>query len=128
MVNKSVSSLDGKGRVLIPQSLRDAAGLSAGDKVAVALGEDGTSVNISSFREKKLLSLEILLSDSPGALASVAAALAGIGIDLVSTSSRSSKRGEAAVWNVECNPGKMTVPEIRRAVAKAGARVASAKW
>src|SRR3989338_6184968 len=104
MVNKSVSSLDGKGRVLIPQSLRDAAGLSAGDKVAVALGEAGASVNVSSFREKKLLSLEILLSDAPGSLASAAVALAKMGVDLVSTSSHSSKRGEAAIWKVECNP------------------------
>ncbi len=128
MAAKSVSSVDEKGRVLIPQSLRDAANLKAGEKVIVGFDPSRRAITIEPAHEKKLLRLEIALADSPGSLASAAVALAKINVDLVSTQSRSSKRGEAAAWEVECNPGKATVQQIRSSLAKEGAKLLSAKW
>lgn len=127
MPGKNVSSVDEKGRVLIPQSMRDALNLKPGEKVVLEL-EDNSAVRVEPAREKKLLKLKILLADSPGALAQAAVALAKLGVDLVSTNSHSSRRGEAATWEVECNPGKATVAQIRRALSDVGAKTISAQW
>ena len=120
MSGKSTSSVDGKGRVLIPQSIRDSLNLKEGEKVLLSL--EAGSVKIEPAHEKKLLRLRILLPDS------AASALAKIGIDLVSTQSHSSRRGEAAEWIVECNPGGKGTSEIKAALGKAGAKLLEAAW
>ncbi len=127
MSGNNISSVDGKGRILIPQSIRDAANIKADEKVIVEFDPASRSIIIEPAHEKKLLRLGILLSDSPGSLASAAAILSKLGVDLVSTRSHSSRRGEAAVWEVECNPGKATVSQIKSALGKAGARITGAK-
>jgi len=128
MAGKDVSSIDGKGRVLIPQSIRDAANLKTGEKVVLEYDPSRKAVVLEPAHEKKLLRLTIALSDRPGSLASAAAVLARLGVDLVSTQSHSSQRGEAAVWEVECSPGKKSSSEIKAGLAKAGARLTAAKW
>jgi len=128
MPGKATSSVDEKGRVLIPQSLRDAANLKAGEKVVLEFDGKRKAVVIEPAYEKKLLKLEILLADSPGSLASAAAVLAKLGVDLISTQSHSSQRGTAAVWEVECNPGRANAGAIKAALAKNGAKLLSAKW
>lgn len=126
MAGKATSSVDGKGRVLIPQSLRDALNMGEGEKVLLSL--EGGALRIEPSHEKKLLRLRILLSDSPGALAHAASALSKLGVDLVSTQSHSSRRGEAAEWMVECNPGGKTASEIKAALGKVGAKLLEAAW
>ena len=128
MAGKNVSSVDEKGRVLIPQSIRDALNLKAGEKVVLEMDSAGKSVKIEPAYEKKLLKLHILLSDQPGALATAASALARIQVDLVSTQSHSSNRGEAAEWVVQCNPGKAGIEGIKSALGKAGAKVKESYW
>ena len=128
MPGKNVSSVDEKGRVLIPQSIRDALNLKAGEKVVLEMDSLGKAVKIEPAYEKKLLKLRILLSDKPGSLAAAAAALARVRVDLVSTQSHSSNRGEAAEWAVECNPGKAGIEGIKSALARAGAKLLSSEW
>ena len=126
MPGKNVSSVDEKGRVLIPQSMRDALSLKAGEKVILEL-EGNSAVRVEPAHEKKLLHLKILLADSPGSLAHAAVALARLGVDLVSTNSHSSRRGEAAIWEVKCNTGKATVAQIRSSLSKVNAKIQSAQ-
>lgn len=128
MAGKSTSTMDSKGRVLIPQSMRDALNMKSGEKVLILLDAKNKSAIIEPAHEKRLLHLEILLSDRPGALAHAAGALSSIKVDLVSTQSHSSRRGESAVWLVECNPGDATLPQIKAALAKAGASLNGAKF
>ena len=92
------------------------------------LDSSSKSLKIEPAHEKKLFRLRILLADSPGSLAHAASALAKLGVDLVSTQSHSSRRGEAAEWIVECNPGGKGTGEIKAALGKAGARLLEAKW
>lgn len=127
MAGKNVSTVDGKGRVLIPQSIRDAANLKPDEKVILEYDPARRAITIEPAHEKKLLRIEILLADSPGSLAHAASVLAKLGVDLVSTQSHSSRRGEAAVWNVECNPGKANIAKIKSALARAGAKIISSK-
>lgn len=128
MPGKNVSYVDKKGRLLIPQRLRDALHLKEGEKVILDLDESRRTITIEPSYERKLLKLDIALGDSPGALAKAAASLARLGVDLVSTQSHSAMRGEAAIWEVECNPGDVAMPAVRSALRRSGARVVSAKW
>ncbi len=125
---KEVSSLDGKGRVLIPSGMRDALNLKEGEKILLELDPEGRAIMIEPAYEKKLLILKIALSDKPGALAAAAAVLARLKVDLVSTNSHSTRRGEEAVWEVKCNPSGTSVSKLKEALSKAGARVLSAQW
>jgi AbrB family looped-hinge helix DNA binding protein len=120
--------LDEKGRVLIPQSIRDSLSLKAGEKVLVLYDAETKTIRITPSYEKKLLRLEILLDDAPGSLATAATALADMGVDLVNTQSHSAKRGEHAIWEVDCNPGKASISEIKAGLAKCWAKVVSAEW
>ncbi|MFA5108762.1 MAG: AbrB/MazE/SpoVT family DNA-binding domain-containing protein [Candidatus Micrarchaeia archaeon] len=117
------SSLDEKGRVVIPQSIRDNLNIKPGEILIVS--SLNNSIIIEPAHEKKLLHLEIGLSDEPGSLAKAAFALAKINVDLVSTSSRSSRRGEIAIWSVECNAGKISVSQIKSALSSVGAKILS---
>ncbi len=128
MSGRSISSVDEKGRVLVPQSIRDALNLRSGEKVVLELDSASKSVKIEPVHEKRLLHIAIHLADSPGSLAHAALALANLGVDLVNTRSHSSRRGEAAIWDVECNPGRTSLLEIRAALAKTGAKLLSSQW
>lgn len=120
--------MDEKGRVLIPQAIREAAGISTGEKLLAHFDRKTRAIVIEPAHEKKLLHLEILLADRPGSLALAAKALSGLGVDLVSTHSHSSRRGEAALWEVQCNPKDASVSGVKAALAKAGATLSSSKW
>ena len=127
MAGRNTSSIDSKGRVLIPQSIRDAANVKPDEKVVIGFDPSSRAITIEPAHEKKLLKLDILLADKPGSLASAASVLAKLGVDLVSTQSHSSRRGEAAVWRVECNSGKATLASIKSALARAGAKIISSR-
>jgi len=128
MSSSAVSSLDEKGRVLIPLSLREQVGLTSGEKVLISADGASKTLSIEPAHEKKLLSLSIELSDQPGALAKAAISLYEIGVDLVSTHSRSSVRGEAATWQVDCNPRGCSIADIKASLGKANAKLASSQW
>ena len=128
MVGENIFSVDTKGRVLIPQGLRDALSLKAGERVILELDTATKTIHLSPSHEKKLLRLQIMLDDKPGSLASAATSLAEMGVDLVNTHSHSSDRGEKAVWTVDCNPGKATVQDIKANLGKVWAKLLSAEW
>ncbi|MEM4347991.1 MAG: hypothetical protein QXN37_00250 [Candidatus Anstonellaceae archaeon] len=127
MALREICKLDSKGRVLIPQHLREAAGIMADDRLIVGLDEKTWKITIEPAREKKILRLTIALSDKPGALASAALTLANLGVDLVSSHSHSTRRGEAALWIVECNPSANSVKMIKSELEKCNAKLISAK-
>ena len=127
-MTKVATKLDSKGRVVIPQSMRDSIGIKDGDRLLISQDADTGQIIIAPSFEKKLFRLEIILSDKPGALSHAAVALASLGVDLVRTQSRSSKRGDEAVWIVECNPGKNGASAIAVALSKEGAKLKAAKW
>ncbi|MCX8196725.1 MAG: ACT domain-containing protein [Candidatus Micrarchaeota archaeon] len=122
------SRVDSKGRVLIPQHMRQIAGILPNDKIILSLGKDANEITLRPAHEKKLLRLVIEISDRPGALAAAAAALAELKVDLVSSYSHSSKRGEVANWVVQCNPGNQSIQKIKARLAAAKARLLSASW
>lgn len=92
--------IDSRGRVTLPSSIRDAAKLSEGMYVMLVADLSEREVRILPFAypKAKLIELRITFTDVPGALARAADILAKEGIDLLSSESRTLKRGSSAEW------------------------------
>ena len=92
--------IDSRGRVTMPSSIRDAVGLSEGMYVMLIAHLDKKEVRIVPFAdpEAKLIEFHVKFADIPGALAKTAEILAKQGVDLLSSESRTLRRGESAEW------------------------------
>ncbi|MFQ5999414.1 MAG: ACT domain-containing protein [Candidatus Bathyarchaeia archaeon] len=100
--------IDSRGRVTMPSSIRDAVRLSEGMYVMLIADLDKKEVRIVPFAdpEARLVEFRITFADVPGALAKVASVLAGQGVDLLSSESRTLRRGESAEWFVIADVSK----------------------
>jgi hypothetical protein len=100
-------------------------GLHPDDRVFVSLDEENNRVLLFPASEKGLCVIEIGLSDSPGSLAKAASVLANAGVDLVSSESRSTSRGNLAIWRAVCNaPSVKDFSGLKAALLRAGAKTA----
>ena len=128
MATSEVEKLDSKGRIVIPSGFRDFLRLKPGSQVLVNLDEEKMQLAITPSSEKKLTIMKMELSDKPGSLAKVAQALADAGVDLVSTESRSTSRGNSAEWRVTCTlPPTKSLESIKKSLLKSGATTFTAK-
>lgn len=91
--------VDSKGRVIIPNSFRDALGIKFGENIEAHLDAENSRIILFPI-EKWTRKLIVTFGDAPGSLARVAAILAKHKVDLVYTSSRSLKRKQQAEWEI----------------------------
>jgi len=117
--------IDSRGRVTMPSSIRDAVRLSEGMYVILIADLDEKEVRIVRFAdpEAKLVEFCITFADVPGALAKAADVLARQGVDLLSSESRTLRRGESAEWIViaDVSKCKCKLGELERKVVEEGA-------
>ena len=94
--------VDSRGRITMPSSIREAIRLSEGMYVMLIADLDKKELRITPFAdpEAKLVELSIRFNDVPGALAKAASTLANQGVDLLSSESRTLRRGKSAEWIV----------------------------
>ena len=117
--------IDSRGRVTMPSSIRDAVSLSEGMYVMLIADLDEREVRIVPFAdpEAKLIEFCIRFADVPGALAKAADALAKLEVDLLSSESRTLRRGESAEWIVvaDVSKCKYELEEIEQKLVEEGA-------
>ena len=117
--------IDSRGRVTMPSSLREAVRLSEGMYVMLIADLDEKDIRIAPFAdpEAKLVELSITFSDMPGALAKAASVLADEGVDLLSSESRTLRRGKSAEWVVVADVSrcKCKLEELERQIIEGGA-------
>lgn len=117
--------IDSRGRVTMPSSIREAVSFSEGMYVILIADLDRKEVRIVPFADPEALLVEfrIAFADVPGALAKVADSLARQGVDLLSSESRTLRRGESAEWIVIADVSKCRgkLEEIERRVVEEGA-------
>ena len=117
--------IDSRGRVTMPSSIRDAVRLSEGMYVILIADLDKKEVRIVPFAdpEAKLVEFRITFADVPGAPAKAADVLARQGVDLLSSESRTLRRGESAEWIViaDVSKCKCKLEELERKVIEEGA-------
>ena len=117
--------IDSRGRITMPSSIREAVRLSEGMYVMLIANLDEKEIRITPFAdpEAKLIELRITFSDIPGALAKAANILASQGVDLLSSQSRTLRRGRSAEWVVVADVSrcKCKVEELERKIVAEGA-------
>jgi AbrB family looped-hinge helix DNA binding protein len=117
--------IDSRGRVTMPSSIREAVRLSEGMYVMLIADLDQKEIRITPFAdpEAKLVELRITFSDIPGALAKAANILATQGIDLLSSQSRTLRRGKSAEWVVVADVSrcKCKLEELEKEIVEEGA-------
>jgi len=116
--------VDSRGRITMPSSIREAVKLSEGMYVMLIADLDKKELRIAPFAdpEAKLVELSITFSDSPGALAKAANILASEGVDLLSSESRTLRRGKSAEWVVVADVSrcKCTLNELEQKIVAEG--------
>ena len=117
--------IDSRGRITMPSSLREAVRLSEGMYVMLIADLDEKEVRIVPFAdpEAKLIEFCITFSDMPGALAKAANILARQGVDLLSSESRTLRRGKSAEWVVVADVSrcKCKLEELEQKIVAEGA-------
>ena len=116
--------VDSRGRITMPSSIREAIRLSEGMYVMLIADLDKKEIRITPFAdpEAKLIELNITFSDAPGALAKAASTLADEGVDLLSSESRTLRRGKSAEWVVVADVSrcKCTLKELEQKIVAEG--------
>ena len=116
--------VDSRGRITMPSSIREAVRLSERMYVMLIADLDKKEVRIAPFAdpEAKLVELNITFSDVPGALAKSARILAEEGVDLLSSESRTLRRGKSAEWVVvaDISRCKCTLKELEQKIVAKG--------
>ena len=116
--------VDSRGRITMPSSIREAIRLSEGMYVMLIADIEAKEVRIAPFAdpEAKLVELSITFSDVPGALAKSASILADQGVDLLSSESRTLRRGKSAEWVVvaDISRCKCTLEELKQKIVAEG--------
>jgi len=112
MPKSFLSKLDGRGRVMIPLSLREVLGLKEGSPVLIKLDDESESVRIIPFvtEGEELALITVEMSDAPGALSKILSLLSARGADIVKSESISSERGRSAEWRALVNISGCKLP------------------
>jgi len=117
---QEIMRIDSKGRVTIPAHMREELGMKEGSYATVRIDREDRSVTVSLFAgaHARLVEMKLKIPDRPGALARAARTLSEMNLDLMTSSSRTVKKGDLAEWIVVADVGQsgMTMEEIKRKI------------
>jgi len=115
---QEIVKVDSKGRITIPAHIRAELGMKEGSYVSVRLDREDKSVVVRLFAgsQAKLVEMRLMIPDRPGALARAARALGDLNVDLLSSNSRTIKKGEIAEWVVVADVGQLNtgIEEVKK--------------
>lgn len=118
--DQEIVRVDSKGRVTIPAYMRGDLGMREGAFTAVRINREERVLTIGLFAgaKAKLVEMRMRIQDRPGALARVARTLSELSVDLLSSTSRTLKKGELAEWVViaDFSQTTKTPEEIKKRV------------
>ena len=82
--------VDSKGRITIPQTIRESLGIEAGMLVAMLADAEKKEIIVSPIlaENAKVVQIEVTMQDRPGALAKVTSKLSELKIDIVANEGR----------------------------------------
>ncbi len=122
MTKGTLAKLDGRGRVIIPASFREALGLKEGSNVLLRIDEKNNLLLILPFASNfdELAKIELVMGDAPGTLAKILSILASSNIDLIRSESTAQERGRSAEWNaiVDISKCKRSLSEVKKLILK----------
>ncbi|MBN1330115.1 MAG: AbrB family transcriptional regulator [Candidatus Heimdallarchaeota archaeon] len=103
--------VDTRGRITMPTSLRETLGIAEGMHVMLIGDLEKHEIRILPFAdpEATLVEFQITLTDEPGSLAKIAAILAENRVDLLTSQSRTLRKGRNAEWFVIADVSKCSI-------------------
>ncbi len=103
-----ILKVDGKGRITIPRSVREALGIEGGSHVVMIADLDKAEIVIlpGASEEGTVAEISLVFKDKPGTLAKIVERMSELGVNQLSTNCRTIKKGEKA----EC----LIIAEIKR--------------
>jgi AbrB family looped-hinge helix DNA binding protein len=117
-----IMMVDSKGRITIPSYMREELGMREGAYAAVRINRDerGIVINLFAGAKARLVEIRMRIPDRPGSLARVARTLSELNVDLLSSTSRTLKKGELAEWAViaDFSQSNKSPEEIRKKVVE----------
>ncbi|MCQ5362236.1 MAG: ACT domain-containing protein [Candidatus Methanomethylicia archaeon] len=117
---QEIVKVDSKGRITIPAHMRAELGMKEGSYASVRLNREDRSVVVRLFAgsQAKLVEIRLMIPDRPGALARAARALGDLNVDLLSSNSRTIKKGEVAEWVVVADVGqlKSSIEDVKKSL------------
>ncbi|ALU11886.1 AbrB family transcriptional regulator [Ignicoccus islandicus DSM 13165] len=115
-----ILKVDGKGRVTIPRTVRDALNIIEGGYVIMIadLNKNEILLTPTSGSGGKLLEIRILFNDERGKLAEISEALAEMNVDQITTNCRTMRKGEVAECTIVVEASnEMDESEIERKIS-----------
>lgn len=98
--------IDDRGRILVPQAVRDMMGLRPQSETLGTYDSEKNIFTLMPVRQRgNFVRIVFKISDQPGSLAKVANSLASSGINLMATSSTTLIPGKLAEWEVIADVG-----------------------
>jgi AbrB family looped-hinge helix DNA binding protein len=117
---QEIMRVDSKGRVTIPARMREELGMKEGSYAVVRIDREDRNVTVGLFAgaHARLVEMKLKIPDRPGALARAARTLSEMNLDLMTSSSRTLKKGDVAEWVVVADVGEsgMTIEEVKRRI------------
>lgn len=112
--------VDSKGRITIPQTIRESLGIEAGMLVAMLADTEKKEIIVSPIMAEnaKVVQIEVTMQDRPGALAKVTSRLSELKVDIIANRCTSITRREEGecTFIVDISQSTTDVEGIRKAL------------
>jgi len=112
--------VDSKGRITIPQTIRESLGIEAGMLVAMLADTEKKEIIVSPIMAEnaKVVQIEITMQDRPGALAKVTSKLSDLKVDIIANRCTSITRREEGecTFIVDMSQSSTDVEGVRKAL------------
>ncbi|PVU68408.1 AbrB family DNA-binding protein [Acidilobus sp. SCGC AC-742_M05] len=112
--------VDSKGRITIPQTIRESLGIEAGMLVAMLADTEKKEIIVSPIMAEnaKVVQIEVTMQDRPGALAKVTSKLSELKVDIIANRCTSITRREEGecTFIVDISQSSTDMEGIRKAL------------
>jgi AbrB family looped-hinge helix DNA binding protein len=112
--------VDSKGRITIPQTIRESLGIEAGMLVAMLADTEKKEIIVSPIMAEnaKVVQIEVTMQDRPGALAKVTSKLSELKVDIIANRCTSITRREEGecTFIVDMSQSSTDVEGVRKAL------------
>lgn len=121
-----ILKIDGRGRIVIPRTMRKSLGLKENSQIMLIADSDAKEIKMIPLpfsEEKSFIRLKITIPDTAGSLGKIANIFGEMNISLLYGETVVIKKGVDAEWNVLSPTFEVSVEELtKRLIEKGGAK------